>query len=92
MLGAYLVCGRQFPNSLIFRSFSLSLSLSLSLLPICSALCVRLFVHVPFSSLASLGAHAVCILCCAFDDESVELVASLYSDETQREPHREFYC
>jgi hypothetical protein len=40
----------------------------------------------PFLSLrfASLGAHAVCILCCALDDESVELVASLYFDERER--------
>ncbi len=44
----------------------------------------------PFLSLrfASLGAHAVCILCCALDDESVELVASLYFDEAERETER----
>jgi hypothetical protein len=40
----------------------------------------------PFLSLrfASLGAHAVCIFCCALDDESVKLVASFYFDETER--------
>ncbi len=40
----------------------------------------------PFLSLcfAFLGAHAVCILCCTLDDESVELVASLYFDERER--------
>ncbi len=90
MLGAYLVCGRQFPISLFFRSFASSFffSLSLSLSSPYLQCTVRLFVHVPFSSLASLGAHAVCILCCAFDEESVELVASLYIDETQRERQR----
>jgi hypothetical protein len=71
----------------------LFLSLSIALYPSLSSpylqCTVRLFVHVPFPSLASLGAHAVCILCCAFDDESVELVASLYFDDTERERHTE---
>jgi hypothetical protein len=46
---------------------------------------VGLFVPVPFSSLASLGAHAVCILCCALDDES------LYFDERERESETESF-
>jgi hypothetical protein len=47
--------------------------------------CACVFLY-PFLSLcfASLGIHAICILCCALDDESVELVASLYFDETER--------
>ncbi len=66
--------------SLLF--FFLSLFLSLSS-PICNALCVFSY---PFFYLrfASLGAHAVCILCCTFNDKSVGLIASLYFDETER--------
>ncbi len=62
--------------SLLFFFFSLSS-------PICTALCIFLY---PFLSLrfAFLGAHAICILCCALDDESVGLIASLYFDEIER--------
>jgi hypothetical protein len=76
-------------NFFIF-SFLFFFSLSLSS-PICTALCVFLY---PFLSLRSafLGAHAVCILCCALDDENVELVASLYFDETERVLLLVFLC
>jgi len=67
---------------LFFFSFFFPLSLSLSL-SICTALCIFSY---PFLSLrfASLGAHAICILCCVLNDESVGLVTSLYFHNTER--------
>ncbi len=66
--------------SFLFFFFFFPLSLSS---PICTALCVFLYPFL-FLCFVSLGVHAICILCCALEDENVELVASLKFDETER--------